>query len=201
MDRSRFRALLETLEQQWRRSGAPIAGRLAPGLADEQIDRLTAPLGLRLPADARELFAWHDGAQGAGADSLSIGPPNAFLPLSAQVAQCLTERRYADEHVRLGLFEAADDSWGAQWFPLLSGQSGRQLIVIDCAVPEGEPALVGHVAKEVRHLPSATVTLTEIAEFWLQCFEQGWYVWSPDHEQFLEQSSPSFPPERFRPYY
>lgn len=201
VDLSRLRDLLQSLELHWQRAGAPVANRLAPGLSDEEIDRLTAPLGLRLPADARALFAWHNGTEGENAHGLSIGPPHNFGPLAAQVAQCWTERRYAEEHVRLGLFERAEDSWGAGWFPLLSGGTSRQLIVVDCAVAKGAPALVGLVAKEVRHLPSAAVTLTEIIEFWVQCFENGWYFWSPDHQQFLEMSTPTFPPERFRPYY
>ena len=54
--------LLEELERQWRVQGAPLVAGLAPGLTDTEIDALTEPIGLRLPAEPRLWWRWHDGA-------------------------------------------------------------------------------------------------------------------------------------------
>lgn len=53
--------LLQELHQRWRAQGAPIADALAPGIDDEQIERLTAPLGLRVSEEARVWWRWHNG--------------------------------------------------------------------------------------------------------------------------------------------
>jgi hypothetical protein len=44
--------LLEELKARWRDLGAPIAEQLRPGLSQEQIDAIVAPLGLHVPSEA-----------------------------------------------------------------------------------------------------------------------------------------------------
>jgi hypothetical protein len=201
VDRRALRGLLERLEEHWRLVGAPIVDCLRPGLAEEEIDALTAPLGLRLPGDVRELFAWHDGAPPAVDRELSIGPANSLLSLSDQVATCWRERAYAEELARAGSLDSAEQEWGRSWFPVLGGSGSRSLIVVDCAVEEGSPAPVGHLDKEVVHRPSAVLTFSDVVRFWVECFDSGAYSWSPEHEQFLPHWSAGFPPVPFQPYY
>lgn len=182
--------------------GAPVAEGLRPGLTEEEIDALTAPLGLRLPADARELFAWHDGGPLPVDRDLSIGPPNILLPLSDQVANCWKERDFAEGLVRDGTLESAEDEWGPSWFPVLSGSVSRSLIVVDCDVEEGSAAPIGHLFKEVHHRPSPDLTFSDVVRFWVDCFDSGAYFWSAEHDQFLcAHETAEFPQAPFRPYY
>jgi hypothetical protein len=51
----------ERLAAASRACGAPILEHQQPGLVDEQIDALTAPLGLTAPAEARASWGSHDG--------------------------------------------------------------------------------------------------------------------------------------------
>ena len=53
--------LLEQLAERWRRQRAPITEALSPGLDEEEMDALIAPLGLSLPVEARVWWGWHDG--------------------------------------------------------------------------------------------------------------------------------------------
>jgi hypothetical protein len=55
--------LLHALEERWRTRGAETPDRMAPGLSDEEIDRIAAPLGFALPEEIRTLYRWHDGSQ------------------------------------------------------------------------------------------------------------------------------------------
>jgi len=78
--------LLCELEQRWQAQGAVITGALRPGLTDDEMDTLTEPFGMRLPAEARRWRGWHDDADpqppGAAAE---VGPERAFLPLARAV--------------------------------------------------------------------------------------------------------------------
>jgi hypothetical protein len=65
--------------------GAPIVDHLQPGLSDEQMDELTAPLGLSLPVEARRWWGWHDGVDPASARIQAdrmVGPLWRYQPLS-----------------------------------------------------------------------------------------------------------------------
>ena len=80
--------LLEAVRDRWRDDGAPTAEALRPGLGNSEIDELTAPLGLRLPPEARTLWSWHDGAE-PGRGVLWIG--TGWEPLSLARAVSLTQ--------------------------------------------------------------------------------------------------------------
>ena len=73
------------MRDRWREDGAPTADALRPGLGDTEMDELTAPLGLRLPPEARTLWSWHDGAE-PGPNVQWIGTGWEPLPLSRAVS-------------------------------------------------------------------------------------------------------------------
>ena len=75
------RAVLAELESRWQSQGAPIVSALRPGLSDDEMDRLTEPLGLSLPREAREWWGWHNGAPRPAPYSHTaweIGPSQEF---------------------------------------------------------------------------------------------------------------------------
>jgi hypothetical protein len=87
--------LLAQLEDCWRACGAPVADALRPGLTDDEMDALTAPLGIRLPAEARRWWGWHDGANAKpGYEAPLLGPQRPLYPLARAVQKCLTDSRH-----------------------------------------------------------------------------------------------------------
>ena len=70
--------LLETLERGWARQSAPVMEHLRPGLSPERIDDLTAPVGLRLPVEARIWWGWHDGVDVRLGPRTELGPSLPF---------------------------------------------------------------------------------------------------------------------------
>lgn len=50
--------ILDRFHQALRHAGAPLGNEIGPGLSDEQIDRLTEPLGLQAPPELRTLWRW-----------------------------------------------------------------------------------------------------------------------------------------------
>lgn len=126
-------ALLGELEQRWRSQGAFIAGALRPGLNDEQMNELVAPLGLHLPREARRWWGWHDGARPQGRSAAAeLGPTHEFLPLAKAVAKCAMIRE-----IVLPLRDSENDySWKWSWLPI---DRAKAPMVIDCSVADEDP--------------------------------------------------------------
>jgi cell wall assembly regulator SMI1 len=79
--------LLDELEGHLRRQRAPLLEGSNPGLTDQDIDELTAPLEIRLPREARMWWQWHDGAGSTGELAVyrELGPGLAFYSLREAV--------------------------------------------------------------------------------------------------------------------
>jgi hypothetical protein len=56
--------LLGALEREWQRLQVSWFDDLLPGLPDDEIDALAETAGLRIPAEARQLWRWHDATPG-----------------------------------------------------------------------------------------------------------------------------------------
>jgi hypothetical protein len=54
--------ILRELERRWADLGTSMSERMGPGLSDGENDRIAAPLGFRVPEEARMVFRWHDGS-------------------------------------------------------------------------------------------------------------------------------------------
>jgi cell wall assembly regulator SMI1 len=118
--------LLEGLAARWRAQGMPIADALRPGLSDDEIDRLTAPLGLTLPREARTWWGWHDGAEFNVRGSSNIGPLRVFEPLSVAVHATAQTR----EMMR-GADGVLAPMWQESWLRMSASEG---VVVIDCGV-------------------------------------------------------------------
>jgi hypothetical protein len=169
--------LLDALEARWRAHGLPLLDRLRPGLTDDEMDTLTAPLGLRLPLEARRWWGWHDGVSSAdvyNAREREVGVGMQFLPLGEAVELYRSLRTVILEDHLAGAFEPDPEGWWARaWFPVTE-RSGP--IVCDCSVPEGEVTPIrildwGALIKQVK-IPRAR-SLGEVVGWWIEAFDVG----------------------------
>lgn len=161
--------LLDQLERRWRENDALILHHLQPGLSDEQIDQLTAPLGLRLPEEARRWWRWHDGApMDAPPGSRDIGAGPNYIPLSYAVEQ--TEfLRSLDPVV-----------WSDTWL-VMTDESDP--LVMDCGGAFDEPVCVRTTALQDPEPPPAdhaTTSIGELISLWIEAFDNGAYTYDKD---------------------
>jgi hypothetical protein len=174
--------LCEQLERRWISQGAPLAGRLRPGLTERQMDELTEPLGLRLPVEARLWWGWHDGAAvGRYSVSRELGPAREFLSLSAAVEHYEQRRRMAAQAIEGAPppMSEPDWWWHPTWLPVTNG---GPTIACECSVAQGEPCPMlvvdWHEAAEWIEFPEAadpvrTGSFGEMVEIWLRALDCG----------------------------
>lgn len=117
-DSARLHAQLDKLDEHLRRQGAQIADVLEPGLSEHDIDdAVMDSVGLRLPAEARTWFGWHNGTRRL---TLADGCPGAaYLPtgftvlsLAQAIDDCRSRRTIARDQESDGVFTAAE--WWAR---------------------------------------------------------------------------------------
>lgn len=170
--------LLRELEDCWRDQDLPLVQRLQPGLSHEQIDALTAPLGLRLPTEALLWWTWRDGAV---AEDLAIerelGPGFEFLPLAQAVEQCVFQRKLAAE---FGESPAdAEFWWHTSWFPI-THRGGA--VACDCSVAKGAPTPIfspfSHDLDVDGRTHPAALSFGQMVRWWIEAFEEG--IWRYD---------------------
>jgi cell wall assembly regulator SMI1 len=170
--------LLKQLKRRWKEQGAPIAAALRPGLTDDEMDRLTSPIGLRLPREARRWWGWHDGAspQIPGRDvAAEIGPRMAFLPLADAVSEC--------RRIRALLMEVSggegDPDWKWSWLPM---NADKRPLVFDCGVEFDAPVPVRSFFFED---PAAGAegarSIGELVTIWLEAIDCG--AWAYERQR------------------
>jgi hypothetical protein len=177
--------LLDRLEKHWQAVNAPVIELARPGLTTEEIDERTAPLGLRLPVEARYWFAWHDGVEPALADQAQMGPSFYLPSLEYQILSYLDERQFAVEAFQEGWAETPDQLWEPSWFPIFGRSIGRSPAIVDVGVAEGELTPIGHATKESVDPPGRGRTLTSLVQFWVECHDQGLYRWQPEERNWV----------------
>lgn len=98
---------LARIEGWHRRGSTTTVGALRAGATDAQLDALEAALGCALPEEARALWRWRDGQQGAG-DLDPLVWYHGLLPIEHALAEYRTLRTadWAD--------------WDATWVPVLA---------------------------------------------------------------------------------
>jgi hypothetical protein len=184
--------LLETLETGWARQSAPVMEHLRPGLSPERIDDLTAPLGLRLPVEARIWWGWHDGVDVRLGPRTELGPSLPFLPLEAAIDLCLLLRDQA-AHV---WGERADYWWRTSWFPITERLGA---IRCECGVEEGAPTPIFWADSHDHDANGLTIpkleSLGSLVAWWGEALETG--AWRYDHKNHRWKRDPErLPPDR-----
>jgi len=199
-------ALLEELGARWRDQRAPIAERLQPGLSDGEMDALTAPVGLHLPAEARIWWGWHDGVP-ADPSGLMVyrqigGAGLPYLPLADAVTEYRRRRALAAESTR----EAPADSerarvdfwWDPTWLPVTYSGHGSA-VAIGCEVPPGTPSPVRVVDWEDMSDSRSIVTpsLRTVVTWWIEALDSGSFRYDQDRNVWTGDPDAT-PPERRR---
>lgn len=172
--------LLEQLAERWRTLRAPIANSLRSGLSDDEMDALVAPLGVRLPTEARVWWGWHDGTE---IDLLSHGIGNYIVPL--QLAHAVEKYR---ELLQVAADVTADDEtyephdfWRREWFPFAMPR--RADLACDCSVAEGAPTPIRHVEFELPAESQEPVapSLGAVVSLWIEAIDSG--AWTYNHNR------------------
>jgi cell wall assembly regulator SMI1 len=186
--------LLEQLNAQWQAVGAPITEHLRPGLTDTEIDRLTRPLDLVVPEEARVWWRWHDGATGTGrADRQLIGTTWTFLSLAESVAEAEWQRKEA-----IGLRGSqADDIWPAGLLPIASDMGGN-IAAIDCS-QASTPSPVYYVDSDVGLSESGpgSQSIAELVRWWIDAIADGATTFDSDAGRW-RYDRVRLPPQRAR---
>lgn len=173
--------MLDSLEAGWRRHGAPIADSLRLGLAQPDVEAMTAELDLRLPVEARTWWGWHDGAS-TMFPTHTIGAHYVFPPLEAAIGQYRRWRDIARKTVAGEADLDAEDLWAHSWFPILLGGDGTT-VACDCSVDEAEPSPIHVVNWKVFMNPAvpAADSLGTVVSWWIEALEDG--TWRFDRQR------------------
>jgi hypothetical protein len=189
---------------QHRRIGSPVPTYLRAGRpADRVRGQIAATVGVDPPADAIELFVWHDGIDDeawrrddAGTGFARLFGDTHFAPL-ADAIRSYHESIEIDETTALySTPEAAPPTWKRSWFPVFS--QGWDVFGVECDpdspargriyLPSWEPP--NDVAPGPRFRD-----LLHLVESAIRRFEAGGYVWDAT-TRFLEER-----PEVLEPLY
>ncbi|WP_213006570.1 SMI1/KNR4 family protein [Paractinoplanes toevensis] len=172
------------LEAAWRAQGAPIAGDLAPGLNDAEIDALLAADELMLPAELRRWWGWHDGVRsGVWNEPVSqVGAGSwAFLSLSEAL-----EQRRSEISMGGGGFPADPDDWAGQWAPwwLPVALAGSAYLFADLSA-EGEKTPIHLWAQQPDDVFTARFpSFGDVVAGWADGIERGFFVWSAERNEW-----------------
>jgi cell wall assembly regulator SMI1 len=170
--------LLGQLDQRLHDLGAPVTTIWRPGLDDQQMDALTAEIGLTLSAEARAWWAWHDGIDRTIITPLpAIGPHWEPLSLAEAVQDTILMRALA-----AGISRDHPDDKRSKWLDswiALCGTPSYDRLVCDCAVPAGavSPALYFDPPGNPDPSRPKAPSIGEIVHLWLEALEDGtWHI-------------------------
>lgn len=120
---------LSRIEGWHARGGTGVRPSLRAGATQAQLDAVEAELGCRLPEEARAMWRWRDGRDGAG-----DGTPMVWYHDPLPVAQALADYRE--------LRAEPANGWDASWFPVLYFE--QEWYFVECTAVRAEASPVGH---------------------------------------------------------
>ena len=173
------RHLLEALAAQWRQQGAPVLHNLRSGLSVAEMDAITATVGCRLPAEARQWWGWHDGVLATpGRPSIGReigGPGYVYVPLE-EAAGDYRRLRELSANVA-GPNGDPDELWRPGWWPISSDIKGA-VLACECDVDEDAPTPIRavHFADATHRKPPVLASFGELVQHFIDAIERGvWY--------------------------
>jgi cell wall assembly regulator SMI1 len=189
--------LLARLERSWIAQDAPLLKHLRPGLTDDEITEVTAPLGLSLPSEAVLWWRWHDGVgieEGLRNVDREVGPGRyEYLPLE-QAARRYEEMRAVAEQAAGGSGNPAfmsdrDYWWHPSWFPI-AVNVGNQVVTCDCSVRPGSvtPIRVVDWHDDAFDQPK-TPSFGRMVEWWIEALENGTWRYDAHEQRWVSDAS------------
>jgi hypothetical protein len=162
--------LLEELEDRWREQSPAVLQRMQPGIDDDEIDRLSAPLGYTIPEELRRWYRWHNGSTGS-----PIIISRCFSTLSDDVAATLD-------------FEADEEKWKKGWLQVMDE---KPLMIFDCRGGVSEPVPVWHFDYAF-DFPTRPVfeSIGDMVSFWIELIDDGHVSWDAGGEEHIRQPVP-----------
>ena len=173
-------ALLDQLAGRLRDQGASVVDTLRPGLSDQEMDDLVGPLGMQLPAEARQWWMWHDGSSSTMTGHALV-PGRIVLPLAVAVDEARTCRLREPEPP----VNALEASWPIDWLPiLLTGHAA--IIAIQCRSNEvAAPVVYRDLQAD---LPEPQVgSLADLVRMWLDMFDIGAYEFDREQQNWKKR--------------
>ncbi|MET0604090.1 MAG: hypothetical protein ABW167_19055 [Baekduia sp.] len=179
-------ALLEQLEEKLTEINAPVAQLWRPGLAEAEMDALTAEIGISLSIEAKIWWGWHDGVELGAARPWQRGIGGGWdaLPLAVAVEDTARNRQIA---VTIAAenpgFHHAD--WSDSWIALC-GDVSHPRLACECAVPAGAPSPVHYydVSGNMEPGRPKVGSVGELVHVWLDALEDGTWHIDPTTGQF-----------------
>lgn len=192
---SQLTEALDALVAQHRRIGSPVPEYLRPGLpADDVRGQIVAAVGLDPPADAIDLFAWHDGIDNDAWERDDVATGFARLFGDTHYAPLVDAVRHYRERIQTEEITAqfsmpgqAVQTWKPSWFPVFS--EGWETYAIEC--DPGSPDR-GHVYDPSWDPPASAGPgprfrdMLHLVESAIRRFQAGGYVWDTP-TRFLEE--------------
>jgi cell wall assembly regulator SMI1 len=169
--------LLDELAARWRAIDAPIAHSLEPGLSEEAIDELGESVGLWIPAEARTLWRWRNGAN---LKFIVDDGGHSFRSLQHAIEWVETMRRIAHEVAdsygpRADKAKIARDVWNWNWLPLCSDGT-RGMLVIDASMStlSSSTSPVAYRAKDDGSLARPVAdSIGSLVRLWIEVIDSG----------------------------
>jgi hypothetical protein len=162
--------LLEALERRWREQSPALLQRMEPGIDDDEIDRLSAPLGYAIPDELRRWYRWHNGSA-----NRAVILSRAFRPLDDSVARTLE-------------FEQDEEQWPKGWTLVMDE---KPLLIFDCRGGVSVPVPVWHFDYAF-DFPTRPVfaSIGDMVSFWIELIDDGQISWDADGEEHVRQPVP-----------
>lgn len=180
---------------QHRRIGSPVPDYLRPGQpADRVLEQIVAVVRVDAPADAIDLFSWHDGIDNESWERDDVGTGFArlfgdthFAPLGDAVRH-YRERIETDQiTARYSMPGDAVQTWKPSWFPVFS--EGWETYGIECDPGNPDRGRLYDPSWD----PPASVgpgprfrDMLHLVESAIRRFQAGGYVWDTA-TRFLEE--------------
>jgi hypothetical protein len=161
------------------------------------MDDLTRPLGVRLSAEARAWWGWHDGADPAlrlGTERDLGGPFQAFLTLEEAVSSYRTNRDFLVNDKG----ERYEEIWRASWFPVTAYKHG-DFLVCDCGVAHRAPSPIHVVEWEDPDPSPRAASFEEMISAWVEAIASGRWLYNSDTRSWYTDDTRPVSGQRLHP--
>jgi cell wall assembly regulator SMI1 len=177
--------MLKSYEERLRRQGLGVDQWTRLGITTDVMEEILAPLGLRLPIEARVWWEWHDGSTYGGWEKV-LGPGNVCLSLEESVKKYQQCRIEAEELVVPDCppLDDPDFRWNPAWLPVC-GDPGHP-VVIDCSVAEGEPTPIRFIDWQNvdGFFKPRAVSFGQMVSWWIRAIDSGAWRWNPERDRW-----------------